>query len=147
MLLIYQRGHRKPGRYKRSSPEGKDTSVQNIDFVHRIEKVRARMEAQGLDVLVATKLGSRHYLAGVFQSTLPAVKVDSTKGTSRAAKRSVERSGGWFWNHEMTNPLLSSASVKAGAISGLSAFLLKTNDSTFTSLEKPVPARRRSCAI
>jgi Xaa-Pro aminopeptidase len=38
--------------------------VQNIDFAHRIEKVRARMEAQGLDVLVATKLGSRHYLAG-----------------------------------------------------------------------------------
>ena len=37
--------------------------MQNIDFAHRIEKVRARMETQGLDVLVATKLGSRHYLA------------------------------------------------------------------------------------
>jgi hypothetical protein len=43
---------------------GKGHAVQNIDFAHRIEKVRARMEAQGLDVLVATKLGSRHYLAG-----------------------------------------------------------------------------------
>jgi hypothetical protein len=28
--------------------------MQNIDFAHRIEKVRAGMEAQGLDFLVAT---------------------------------------------------------------------------------------------
>jgi hypothetical protein len=38
-------------------------NMQNIDFAHRIGKVRARMEVQGLDVLVTTKLGSRHYLA------------------------------------------------------------------------------------
>lgn len=42
----------------------KGKSMQSIDFASRIKKVRARMEAAGLDVLVATKLGSRHYLAG-----------------------------------------------------------------------------------
>ena len=49
--------------------------MQDIDFAHRIEKVRARMEAQGLDFLVATKLGSRHYLAGALMPWRSAIVI------------------------------------------------------------------------
>jgi Xaa-Pro aminopeptidase len=52
-----------------------ETRVQNIDFAHRIEKIRARMDAQGLDVLVATKLGSRHYLAGAMMPWRSAIVI------------------------------------------------------------------------
>lgn len=47
--------------------------MRSIDFAGRVQKIRRRMSAEGLDIMIATKLGSRHYVAGAMMPWRSAV--------------------------------------------------------------------------
>lgn len=47
--------------------------MRSIDFAGRVQKIRRRMSAEGVDIMIATKLGSRHYIAGAMMPWRSAV--------------------------------------------------------------------------
>lgn len=56
--------------------------MRSIDFPGRIEKIRRRMSAEGIDVMVATKLGSRHYLSGAMMPWRSAIIIPLEGGVA-----------------------------------------------------------------
>ena len=89
---------------------------------------------------------SRHYLAGLPQTQLPASAGQSIGRVHHNRDFLRGRSGGWFWHHE--RPTTSqSANVMAGVIPSPLAYLRLTSASTSTSSVKPAPVKRHCCAI
>jgi Xaa-Pro dipeptidase len=102
----------------------------SIDYMNRIAKVRERMREENLDVLVATKLASVHYLAGTFIPWRSAVVIPmngpvSLTTTSIDSERVAH--GTWIddmrpWELAMRSPTLvdvvASVISEAGAAGG-----------------------------